>query len=76
MAVCKECGGERFDLIMNLYTEKFTLKNGGIYIGKYLDSDYSQTGAIWQCRTCKRVFRYRGYGWDADGKLPPNEEKV
>jgi uncharacterized protein with PIN domain len=75
MAVCKECGGERFDHIKNNWNVEYSVV--GIFpFGHDVITKESKRGAFWQCRNCKRVFWYMGYGWEPDGKLPPDERKV
>ncbi len=75
MAVCRCCGGDEFDKVTNTYSlvERTTF---GMFSHR---SEYVEKidGALWQCRKCKRVFRYRGYGWGKpDGKLPHNKVEV
>lgn len=74
MAICKECKGDRFDLILPLYDTTIQ-EETGFFCSRYIIKT-RKSGALWQCRKCKRVFHYRGLSWDADGHLPINEEEV
>ena len=74
MAICKLCGGHIFDAIHNIWDRHISVDHG--LIGDHVTVDERQVGTLYQCRECKRVFRYYGYGIIGDGKLPSDDTKV
>lgn len=74
MALCKECGGDEFDHVQNVW-HRTLLEQEGLFRTRYTEKE-RPIGSIWQCRKCKRVFHYYGTGWIGDGKLPCNKERV